>query len=344
MAEVTIKDIAKQLGISPATVSMALNDRAGVNAQTKEKVLKLVKELNYTGSTGSKKNTAAQGVISLLVYKRHGRVLADTQFFTDLMESVERASRSFQYTLTLTYCTGRENLAECITSALSVQPMGMLLLGTEMTEDDLSAFRKLALPIVIMDADLYGCDFDTVTIHNEDGVWRAMQYFHEQGHQDIGYLRSSYAIRNFEQRLQSYQAYRRQNCDEGAAEAEEKIFMVEPSLEGAQADVDELLTQGIDFPRALLADNDLIALGAMKAFVKKGIHIPEDISIIGFDDIPMAGFFEPPLTSILVSREELGAAAVQQLIWRCRNKKASARRFSIGTRLMKRDSVKKLKK
>ena len=342
MAEITIKDIAKQLGISPATVSMALNDRAGVNAQTKERVLKLVRKLNYTGSTGGKKNTAAQGVISLLVYKRHGRVLTDTQFFTDLMESVERAARSFQYTLTLTYCTGRENLLQSIASVSAVQPIGLLLLGTEMTEEDLSAFEKLSLPIVVIDADIYGCDFDTVTIHNEDGVWRAMQYLCQQGHRDIGYLRSSYAIRNFEQRLQSYEAYRRQYCDETASE--ERIFMVEPSLEGAQADIMELLEQGVRFPQALLADNDLIALGAMRAFSKKGIRIPEDVSIIGFDDIPMAGFFEPPLTSVLVSRDELGSAAVQQLIWRCQNKKASPRRFSIGTRLMERNSVKHLKK
>jgi LacI family transcriptional regulator len=336
MAIVTIKDIAKKLGISTATVSLALNDRPGVNALTKKKVLELVKELNYTGNT-TKKVPQNNGVISFLVYKRYGKIIADTQFFADLIEAVEKAARSLDYTVALTYCTGRENLDDIIKPVLAAQPEGIIILGTEMAEEDLEVFEAVGLPIVVLDNELFGCSVDTVTIHNGDGVWKAMKYLYDQGHQDIGYLKSSFSIKNFEQRMMGFEFCLKKL---GLPYKAENIFMLEPTVEGAHDDICALIEHDAKFPKAIVADNDLIALGALKGFLQNGIKVPEDISLIGFDDIPMASIFEPALTSVFVSRKDLGYSAVEQLLWRIKHVDAPFRRISIGTNLTLRNSVK----
>lgn len=343
MATITIKDIAKKLNLSPATVSLALNERPGVNEQTRESVLSLAQELNYNGNIGRNKTFRRKvqknfGNIGFLVYKRYGRVITDSEFFTALISSVELSARTQNYTILLTYCIGDKEINNTIKLLKSSNLIGLLILGTELTEEDVELFYNLNLPIVVLDCDILGCELDTVTIHNEDGIWRGMKYFYEQGHREIGYLHSSFSIRNFEQRRLGYENALEKFCLDRDSQ---KIFMVEPTIEGTCADVCELVKHGIKFPSAIIADNDLIALGAMKAFAQCGIKVPDDVSIIGFDDIPMTSIIEPQLTSIHVSCEALGDLAIKQLLQRKINAKAIPQKISVSTSLSIRSSVKK---
>ena len=342
MAAVTLKDIAQKLNLSPATVSLALNQRPGVNEQTREEVLSMARELNYSGNTGGDRPNKRKvqknlGMIGFLVYKRYGKIITDSEFFTALISAVEQAARAQNYTLLLTYCMSEEKISDTIKLLKYSNLTGLLILGTELFEEDAELFYEMNLPVVILDCDLLGCKFDTVTIHNEDGIWRGMKYFYESGHREIGYLHSSFSIRNFERRQRGYESFLDKfNLNTG----EQKIFMVEPTIEGTCADICELVRQNIKFPPALIADNDLIALGAMRAFTQCGIKIPDEISIIGFDDIPLASLIEPQLTSINVPCDALGESAVNQLLWRKNNPEGVPRRISIGTELNIRSSVK----
>ena len=344
MATITIKDIAKKLNLSPATVSLALNGRPGVNEQTRESVLSLAKELNYRGNIGENKTLKRKaqkilGNIGFLVYKRYGRVITDSEFFTALISSVELAARTQNYTILLTYCIGDKEIANTIKFLKNSNLVGLLILGTELVEEDAELFYRLNFPVVILDCDILGCELDTVTIHNEDGIFRGMKYLYEQGHREIGYLHSSFSIRNFEQRRIGYE-----NCLEKFCldREEQKIFMVEPTIEGTCADICELVKQGIKFPSAVIADNDLIALGAMKAFAQCGIKVPDDVSIVGFDDIPMTSLIEPQLTSVHVSCEVLGDLAIKQLLRRKKNSESVPKKISVNTSLNIRSSVKKI--
>lgn len=344
MATITIKDIAKKLNLSPATVSLALNGRPGVNEQTRESVLSLAKELNYRGNIGENKTLKRKaqknlGNIGFLVYKRYGRVITDSEFFTALISSVELAARTQNYTILLTYCIGDKEIANTIKFLKNSNLVGLLILGTELVEEDAELFYQLNFPVVILDCDILGCELDKVTIHNEDGIFRGMKYLYEQGHREIGYLHSSFSIRNFEQRRIGYE-----NCLEKFCldREEQKIFMVEPTIEGTCADICELVKQGIKFPSAVIADNDLIALGAMKAFAQCGIKVPDDVSIVGFDDIPMTSLIEPQLTSVHVSCEVLGDLAIKQLLRRKKNSESVPKKISVNTSLNIRSSVKKI--
>ena len=342
MATVTIKDLADKLNLSPATVSLALNGRPGVNEQTRASVLALAQEWHYTGNIGDKvkrKTKKNLGNIGFLVYKRYGRVITDSEFFAALTSSVELAARTQNYTILLTYCIGDKEIANTIKFLKNSDLIGLLILGTELAEEDIELFYRLNMPVVILDCDILGCELDTVTIHNEDGIWRAMKYLHEQGHREIGYLHSSFSIRNFEQRRLGYEISLEKFCLDRESQ---KIFFVEPTIEGTCADICELVNQGIAFPTAVVADNDLIAIGAMKAFAQCGIKVPDDVSIIGFDDIPMTGIIEPQLTSIHVPCNELGKLAIKQLLRRKKNETAVPKRISVGTSLTVRSSVKKI--
>ncbi|MBQ3442733.1 MAG: LacI family DNA-binding transcriptional regulator [Selenomonadaceae bacterium] len=344
MATVKIKDIAKRLNLSPATVSLALNGRPGVNEQTRKNVVSLARELNYSGNIGKNKPLRRKvqkilGNIGFLVYKRYGRVITDSEFFATLISSVELAARTQNYTLLLTYCIGDKEITNTIKFLKNSNLVGLLILGTELTEEDVELFYNSDLPVVILDCDIVGSEIDTVTIHNEDGIWRGMKYLYEQGHREIGYLHSSFSIRNFEQRRLGYENCLEKFCLDRESQ---KIFLVEPTIEGTCADICELIKQEVKFPSALIADNDLIALGAMKAFVQCGIKVPDDISIVGFDDIPMTSVVEPQLTSVHVPCEVLGDLAIRQLLSRRKNMKDVPRKTSVTTKLNVRSSVKKI--
>lgn len=336
MATVTIKDIAQELNVSPATVSLALNGRPGVNEDTRRAVLETAQSLGYHGSI-AKKVTTQQGTINFLIYRRLGRILTNSQFFTRLIEAVESAARKHHCTLTISYCDAQSQLRDFLSSAATTQALGVLLLGTEMQQDDLPLLEHAPLPIVLLDCHLFGSTLDMIAIDNMDGIWRAMQHLHEQGIDDIGYLKSSVPIANFEERYLGYTFSLRQfgqNIDQ------QKVFALEPTVEGAQNDMEILLAQNVELPKALIADNDLIAIGALRALTQHGIRVPDDISLIGFDNIPLGAYSLPALTSVDVSSNALGHRAVELLLWRIEHAKSTPLHMSIGTRMHLRESVK----
>lgn len=342
MADITIKDIADKLGVSPATVSLAINDRPGVNAQTRQRVLKLVEELNYTAANflHTRKNQRNNGILTFLVYKRSGKVIADTQFFTTLIESVERAARKCDYTVALTYCENETQFLDNIQAILATNAAGLIILGTEMQEKDIALFEGIDIPMVLLDNDLLGLSIDTVMIHNTKGVWQAVNCLYEEGHTQIGYLQSSFPIRNFEYRFLSY----KYTLDHLHLQYNSQYtFSLDPSMDGSFEDMNAFLQRHPKLPTAFMADNDLIAMGALKAMRQNNIKIPEEVSVIGFDDIPMCTFIDPELASVAVPIEQLGTIAVERLIQKVNDKKNSAAlRIAVETSFIKRGSVGKV--
>lgn len=303
---VTIQELAERLGLSSATVSMALNGRPGVNPATRSRVEALAKELGYTGGRAA----GARDSLCFFVYRRHGRVVADTQFFSQLIEAVENTARGMGYGLRLLYCSGTEELPAALQSVERSGAGGLLLLATELSEEDFAPFANLSIPVVALDCDLRGIGADTVLIDNREGLLLAVEHLNCLGHRQIGYLHSSFPIRNFEQRRQGYL--------EGAgrfgfAPVE---FSLGPTLEESYQDMAALIAGGAVLPTALAADNDLIALGALRALKHAGIRVPQEVSLTGFDDVPLCLLSDPELTSAAVDRQALGSLAVRRLVER----------------------------
>lgn len=329
------KEIAKKLNLSPATVSLVLRGKPGISAKTRERVLRAAEEMGYQkrdGDTPGKRQS-----IRLVLYKRHGAVVGDTAFFSRLIESIDMEAKRRGYDLLITHFYANQDTEEQLHFLLDSSCAGIILLATEMHTADLAPFKKLSLPLVIMDRYFPDEDFDCVVINNVYGAKHAVQYLIEQGHSEIGYLSSSVTIRNFYERQSGY--LRGIKTIPVINNSRHHIVKVSPTADGAFHDMQAYLAAGPQLPTAFFADNDLIAISCMRALRAAGYLIPEDVSIIGFDGISTGELLDPPLTTMNVLKEQLGVAAVTRLDERIRGYAKGVIKIEVATELIERKSV-----
>lgn len=335
--KVKSKDIAKKLGLSPATVSLVLNNKPGISPETRDRVFSLLQEYGYEQPKAPQLTPASNKTLQFVIYQKHGLVVSDTPFFSTLTEAINREARASGYSLTITYINEQKDDIEAILSDMvQNSPSGLLILATEMFAEDIGPFQRLGIPLLLLDSQFDHVDIDTVCINNADGVYKAMDYFYHLGYSNIGYLRSSIRIYNFDQRFTRFRAYA---ADRKVRIEESNIFPLESTTEGAYQDMKRLLKERRDTPDALFADNDIIASGAIRALKEFGLSIPEDVSIIGFDDMPFCEMLEPSLTTIRVFKQEMGTTAVRRLIDVIENPQSKPQKIYISTELVPRRST-----
>lgn len=336
--KIRIKDIAKAVGVSPSTVSLVLNNRPGISEETREKILKKIEELGYSTTRASSKVTKGLTKnIRFIVYKKHGKVVGETPFFSALIEGIEQEARDEGFNLLISYMNEQSENRQEIIQIIKESPVdGILLLATEMYPHDLLIFNNLTLPIVVLDSYLENKNMDFVVISNVEAIYNATSYLIQKGHKEIGYLDSSVWIKNFEERKEGYEKAIKQ-C--GLALRKEYIFSLEPTLEGSYKDMQDILEKRPKLPTAFVAANDIIAFGAMKALKEAGIRIPDDISIIGLDDMPFCEICDPPITTLRVYKERMGKIAVKRLIERIIDNVEERVKIEVRTELIERKSV-----
>ncbi|MDD2534392.1 MAG: LacI family DNA-binding transcriptional regulator [Eubacteriales bacterium] len=333
---ITIKDLADQLNLSQATISLALNNRPGVNANTRTQVLELAERLGYDTRLMTRRNQQSGGNIRLVVYKKSGRVVADTPFFLALTEGIEAAARTNGRQLMISHISDLESQNQVMQIVYDNPQEGIILLATELSLSEFLPFFRANHPLVVLDGSLSDTQSDAVLINNFQGAYDAVQELRRNGHRLIGYLKSNVPIYNFSQRhLGVIQAM----IDENSFLDSQFICAVEPSADGAYRETLAWLDTNPPLPTAFFADNDIIAFGAMRAFKEKGLQIPRDLSIIGFDDLPYCEMIDPPLTTVRVFKHSLGRLAVERLLERMNGKVAENVRIEVATELVRRQSV-----
>ena len=334
---ITAKELAKNLKLSEAAVSMALNGKPGVSTATRQRVINAAKDAGYDFSKLREnliESKTEKGTFSFIIYRKHGAVIADTPFFNELTEGVEQSCRQACYRLNIHYLYGDENIARQLRELPYCN--GIILLATEMRYEDFRPFDALSIPLVVLDTYFEGLAYDCVLINNFQGAYQAANYIIRKTKKQPGYLRSSYPIGNFSERADGfYKAIR----DNGMSASRSRVFSLTPSLEGACEDVLELLRAGEEPSPCYFADNDLIAAGAIKAFKEQGYRIPEDISIIGFDNMPLCSYIEPALTTVNVPKQYMAQMAVNRLIQNITCKKHFPVKIEIGTSIVRRKST-----
>jgi len=331
------KDIAKKLSISPSAVSFVLNNKPGVSEETRRKVLKVIDQMGYNTNIFSKSALTHNRNVRFIIYKKHGLVVSDTAFFSALMEGIDREARNLGYNLIVTYMDeNKDNLMKLFHIIKETSPDGIMLLATEMTKEDLKPFKKLNIPLLLLDSYFESENLDTVIINNIEGAYKATCYLIELGHIDIGYLHSSVWINNFDQRMAGF---KKAINNKGLKLNENLIFCLEPNIDSSYKNMLEILEKKPKLPTALFADNDIIASGAIKAMKEFGIKIPQDVSVIGFDDMPFCEMIDPPLTTIMVYKQRMGMIALKRLVERIDEAPAETIRIEVNTTLIKRKSV-----
>ena len=329
----SIRQISKITGFSPATVSNALSGKRGVNKDTAEKILAVAKERGYISET---KITN----IKFVIYKKTGEIISDTPFFSSLIEGVEAESRASGYkTEICNLDKSSDEFDQLLEQILNDSASGILLLATELNEEDVKIFEKAVSPLIVVDSWYGKLKFDSVLINSTDSVHNAVEYLISKGHHEIGYLRSEIRIKNFSYRAQGY---KRALIQKRIPVNEDYQVNLRPTMDGAYRDMDKYLASNPKLPSAFVADNDIIALAAIKALKQHGYKVPRDVSVIGFDDLPFCGISSPSLTTIRVFKQDMGRMAVKRLIDKIQNKNSIHTKTEICTEFVERESVRAL--
>lgn len=333
---ITAKELAAKLNLSATAVSMALNNKPGVSTETRKLVIKEAEKNGYDFSKLSLKKNKT-GDIYCIFYRVHNAILNYSPIFSELTDGIEKECRQNGYHLkTLQVYEKSDNLQKFIEDLRVSECVGIILLGTEITPSVCKEFLQLSIPVVLLDTYFDAIDLSSVLINNAQGAYLAANYLIDRTGKQPGHLCSSYKIENFIERQKGFQQAIREH---GMSVRKSIIHELSPSIEGAFSDMLEVLDSGDELAECYFADNDLIAIGVIKALKLRGYKIPDDIAIIGFDNISEGRVIDPSLTTIDIPRKFMGQTAASQLIRQLSSPVPHTLKIEISTSLVKRFSV-----
>ncbi len=303
-------EIAKKLNISPATVSLALNNREGVSEETRRRVVELKNDLlkndlrNISGSEPG-------GEIGFIIYKETGRVVSETPFFVTLTEMICHYANKNGYSVEIRYYTFHDDLQKFLAEINRSAWAGCLILATEIIRTKMETIAKMMQkPFVVLDAAYPGLGVNSVYLDNRGGIYKMVQYAVSMGHKEIGYITCDERVNNFVERFESYEFYLKYF---GIEFDPDYVFRVPYVSERICMAMKEQICRKKKMPSVLIAANDIIAFGALNAFLEMSIRVPEDISVIGFDDMPSAKYVTPRLTTVSLNNQMIAKNAVYRL-------------------------------
>lgn len=300
---VTIDDVSREAGVSAATVSQALNARGSISQRTTQKVLAAAQKLKYAPSQRSKSGSRVrQRTLGIVVSD------IDNPFFTVLIKSYEAQSRrhgyeviasATNYDLTLM----RRSAERMIEQAVS----GVAIMTSEMSPVWLEQITQRNIPITCFDLDFESDQASNIKVNYASGASQVIEHLYHLGHRRIGYVGGRRQLKNILQRLDGYlKAMQAAGLEPGP------ILTGNQRLDGGYAAGMSLLSMTAR-PTAVVAVNDLTAVGLINAFSECGLRVPDDISVTGFDNTYLAAYFVPRLTTVDMHPEVLGRMAADAL-------------------------------
>jgi DNA-binding LacI/PurR family transcriptional regulator len=311
MGRVTIADVARHARVSPAAVSAAFNDPPHLSATTVARILASARHLGYAPNPYARALLSRRvGVLGVLFPQAVSTVFANP-FFSAFLEGVGAITDERAVGL-LTVSPAHGSLARAIAAA----PVdGFVIVGLDESHSEIAPLRKRGVPFVIVDGDAKGVS--SVNVDDEAGAYNAARYVVERGHREV-------LVLGFEMPPEHLAAprgvagrrlagYRRGFLARGVALDDAAVIRTSVTLRGGDDAFESALASGRR-PTALLAVSDIMALGAMRAARRNGLRVPEDLEIIGFDDIPLAIASHPTLSTVHQPIAEKGRAATRLLL------------------------------
>lgn len=319
-----------EAGVSTATVSRVLTGANAVGDELRARVLKIVRKLDYHPNRMAR--SLREGHRKMI-----GVIIPDLQnpFLTGVVHGVESVLYEAGYTLVLGHSDGFPEREQAhITGLRGEGAAGLILVPDNGEGADYASLEAWDIPVVAVDRVPKGLKVDLVSTDHRDGARQAMCHLIEHGYKDIALINGPRGFSVTRERLAGYQE----------ALSEAKMTMRDSLVvhsdfrqAGGEAAMNQLLDMSKP-PRAVLVGNNLMTLGALQAVHKRGIKIPEEIAIVGFDDMPWASSLRPPLTAIAQPIEELGRTAAQMLLDRLANRHRPVRQVILPPELIVRVS------
>ncbi|KAA3659500.1 MAG: LacI family transcriptional regulator [Calditrichaeota bacterium] len=314
----TIKDVARKAGVAFSTVSLVLNDRANVSPETKERVRRAIEELNYRPKHSARSLASKQtGNIGFILTDDH--FSRAEPFYTKIFLGTEFESRLYNYYILLTTIPPSFKAATDTPRFLREHNVDGVILAGHVPTALSKLLDELDIPHVYVDYSHQKKQSNVVMMDNLNGAKAAMKHLFQLGHEKIAFIGAEITHPSISSRFEGYKVAL---ADASIAYSEQLIQIQKTFLsveEGFNA-TEILLRKNRNFT-AILAANDAMATGALQCLKKNGYKIPQDVSIVGFDNIDAGTLTMPQLTTVNIDKEELGAIAVRRLIEMINSKK-----------------------
>ena len=314
----TVRDIAHRAQVSASTVSLVLNGKGEISKPTRDRVLAAAAELSYAARSPRSAKAPDQirlQTLRFLKIAKHGSTVNrdHNTFISDYIDGMSLQAAACGYKLEVVSFEGAP-MANIVASLVGADVSGVVVLGTELTQADVKLFELAstasAVPLVVIDTfyDLLECNF--VNMNNKDAVFKALAHFVSRGFSRIGFIASHVQTTNFHLRRQAFIDGMKHF---GLRFQPSDVVVVDSTYDGAHRDMLAQLQGGLKVPDGYICTNDVITYGCIKALREFELRIPQDLSIIGFDNLPMSATMDPPLTTIDVSKRKIGNLAITVL-------------------------------
>jgi len=301
-----IKDVAKRAKVSTATVSRTMNGSANVSPRTAERVRQAVEALNFYPDTNAR--ALGSGRSSL-----YGLIISDitNPFFPELVKSFEDiAVLHGQEVLIANTNYDPERMKICVRRMLQRKVDGVAIMTSEMDDQLIEDFSRRNIPLVFLDTGMPAPRVSCVRIDYSAGIDAAVNHLIKLGHNRIAFISGPMRLASARMRYKAFmESTARDHLDDNPKLIQEGNHRVDGGHDAMQ----RILASGAR-PTAVLASNDLTAIGAMGAIAEAGLRVPEDISVVGYDDIQLSAFTMPPLTTVSLPRAEIANAAFHALL------------------------------
>jgi Transcriptional regulators len=303
-------DIARALGISKATVSLALNNKPGVNEQTKQMIFECKERLENNSTERTSAYSKDIQTIKVIFVRSRFRVVYEIEFQVDSWTIFERELKKSGYSTGITNIDSLEESAEALINECNADGVaGVILFATEMEPLDYDILKKINKPMVIYDNDFKGSLHHRVCIDNVSGIRMAVEYLMSRNCTQIRYLANEMNIYNFRQRREGFkQAMLNNHLDF----SETMLIPMGLTIDETCEKMKEYLQNSV-LPDAFIMENYQVSIGVMKALREKGIRIPEDISLIGVDEIPSYTTGDCKLTTVKIAHTDRATMVVNLL-------------------------------
>lgn len=330
---VTIKDIARESGVNTSTVSRALNNEYGVNQQTREQVLAVADRLGY------RPNRVARGLVTGRSHSL-ALILSDIRnpFFAEVARGAEDAARVANCDLVL--CNSdldAEKQMQYVQSLQEKRVDGILMNSVSaLSREQQAQLAGCGVPIVLLNRSTSTRAFSTVCADNETGGAMAARYLLNLGHRRVAHITGPRQHGNLSDRTRGFV-----RALESAGHAVDPLVLHGDFNFSGGTELTLKLLEKCPEVTAIFAGNDVMAFGAVRALLDRGLRIPEDVSLMGFDNIEFSSVIYPPLTTIHQPKYEMGRAAVEILLRLAHDKKQMPEQRVLGVELIERQSCRR---
>lgn len=341
---VTMKEIAGQLGLSINAVSLALNDRAGVSEETRRLVLNTAEELGYLDQRSKYSEVYSNKNICILL---ENRFFKDMQFYGRILLGLEEAAKKEGYDLFINSFEQNHEIPAC----LEQQKVSGLIVVGKIDDIFLKRLKNYPIPVVLLDHESVEVPTNCVMTNNVSGSYTLTKYLLDKGFKKIGFLGDLNYTPSIRERFWGYyeamqQSLGRPVLDDGIAYIQKYSILndVEDAVIHQDAVKLEKLYRSLkEQPEALVCSNDKVAILMCKVMAQCGLKVPDDISVVGFDDIELSNMVQPRITTMRVDKMLMGKKAMECLLNGMGKANRKVEKLVLNVELIERDSVKELK-